>query len=71
MDDKDVLTLMNQSLPKYAVNCFLRAGYDNSSAITQMVTDEGPGKYLRPDRRIYLEVLLYGYVMLPIYYCRK
>ena len=46
MDDIDVLTLMNQSLPKYAVNCFLRAGYDNSSAITQMVTDEGPGNTL-------------------------
>ena len=41
-----MLTLMNQSLSKYAVNCFLRAGYDNSSAITQMVTDEGPGNTL-------------------------
>ena len=41
-----MLTLMNQALPKYAVNCFLCAGYDNISAITQMVTDEGPGNTL-------------------------
>ena len=33
-------------MPKYVFNCFLRAGYDNVSAITQMVTDEGPDNSL-------------------------
>ena len=46
MDDKNMLTLVEQALPKYAVNCFLCAGYDNISAITQMMTDEGPDNTL-------------------------
>ena len=46
MDDKAMLTLMDKALPKYVVNCFLHAGYDNISAITQMVTDEGPDNTL-------------------------
>ena len=41
-----MLTLVEQALPKYAVNCFLCAGYDNISAITQMMTDEGPDNTL-------------------------
>lgn len=37
---------MEEAFPKYAVNCILRTGYDNVSAVTQMVTNEGPGNSL-------------------------
>ena len=37
--DKELLSLMEKSLPMYAVKCFLYAGYDNIPAITQMVTE--------------------------------
>ena len=40
--DEDLLESMKQTLPKYAVNCFIYAGYDNIPVITQMITAEGP-----------------------------
>ena len=39
--NKELLGLMENSLPMYVVKCFLYTGYDNIPAITQMVT-EGP-----------------------------
>ena len=38
--DEGLLESMKQTLPKYAVNCFIYAGYDNIPAITQMITAE-------------------------------
>ena len=40
--DEGLLESMKQTLPNYAVNCFIYAGYDNIPAITQMITAEGP-----------------------------
>ena len=32
--DEGLLESMRQTLPKYAINCFIYAGYDNIPAIT-------------------------------------
>ena len=39
--EKELIDLMEKSLPNYVVNCFLSAGYDNTAAIVNMTT-EGP-----------------------------
>ena len=41
--NEDLLESMKKTLPNYAVNCFIYAGYDNISAITQMITAEQSG----------------------------
>ena len=38
MEDSEFLTLMEQSIPKYAMNCFINAGYDTPSVVAQMKT---------------------------------
>jgi len=37
--DEGLIESMKQALPNYAVNCLINAGYDNITAITQMITD--------------------------------
>jgi len=38
MDDNEFLTFMEQSIPEYAKNCFINAGYDTLSVVAQMKT---------------------------------
>ena len=33
MEDTEFLTLMEQSIPEYAMNCFINAGYDTPNVI--------------------------------------
>ena len=36
MDDEELKSLMDQFIPKYAINCFNRAGYDTLQVVAQM-----------------------------------
>ena len=56
--DKGLLESMKQTLPKYAVNCFIYAGYDNIPAITQMITAEGPQNSLDQIEKFILKLYL-------------
>ena len=38
MEDTEFLTLMEQSIPEYAMNCFINAGYDTPNVVAQMKT---------------------------------
>ena len=38
MEDSKFLTLMEQSIPEYAMNSFINAGYDTSNVVVQMKT---------------------------------
>ena len=51
--NKELLSLMEKSLPMYAVKCFLYAGYDNIPAITHADDDRRPSEQHRRDRDIY------------------
>ena len=37
----DVVGLMRERLPSYAVNCLVAAGYDSTDAICSMITSDG------------------------------
>lgn len=43
----DVLELMRQRLPVYAVNCLLAAGYDVIEVISNMDVSENPGNTIK------------------------
>ena len=38
MDNEELTSLMDQSIPKYAINCFNYAGYDTPQVVAQMKT---------------------------------
>ena len=38
MDDEELKNLMDQSIPKYAINCFNYAGYDTPQVVAQIKT---------------------------------
>ena len=38
MEDSEFLTLMEQSISEYAMNCFINAGYDTPNVVVQMKT---------------------------------
>lgn len=38
MEATEFLTLMGQSIPEYAMNCFINAGYDTPDVVVQMKT---------------------------------
>ena len=38
MEDDEFLILMEQSIPEYAMNCFINAGYDMPNIVAQMKT---------------------------------
>jgi len=39
--EKELIEIMEKSLPTYVIKCFLNSGYSNTAAIVQM-TSEGP-----------------------------
>ena len=59
--EKELIDLMEKSLPNYVVNCFLSSGYDNTAAIVNMTT-EGPENSL--DQIEQLNTFHYRYIML-------
>ena len=38
MEDGEFLTLMKETIPEYAMYCFLNAGYDTPNVVVQMKT---------------------------------
>ena len=46
MDDENLINMMKKSLPDYAVNCLINAGYDNVNSIALMKANEEPGNSL-------------------------